>query len=92
MRRLGASLADQPAVAAALVLGLLYQLFLYIAAPLGFFRRDRRQAWTVALHAATGTILILVAGVFGESRSRLLIQPILALLAGLGLIPTESRQ
>ena len=92
VRRLAGSLADQPAVAAALVLSLLYQILLYIAALLGFRRLYRRQPWTVALLAATGAILILVPGVAGESRFRVPVQPILALFAGLGLVPTESRQ
>ncbi len=92
VRRLAGSLADQPAVAAALVLSLLYQLFLYIAALLGFRRLYRRQPWTVALLVATGAILILVPGVVGESRFRVPVQPILALMAGVGLVPTESRQ
>jgi len=44
------------------------------------------------LLAATGAILILVPGVVGESRFRVPVQPILALMAGVGLVPTESRQ
>ena len=90
-RRLAGSLADQPAVAAALILSLLYQLLLYLAALLGFRSLYRRQPWTLALLVATGAILILVPGVVGESRFRVPVQPILALMAGLGLVPTESR-
>ena len=89
-RRLAGSLADQPAVAAALILSLLYQLFLYIAALLGFRRLFRHQPWTIALFAATGAILILAPGVAGESRFRLPVQPILALMASVGLVPRDS--
>ena len=42
----------------------------------------RHPPRTVALLAATGTILILVPGVVGESRFRVPVQPILALTAG----------
>jgi len=90
VKRLAGSLADQPAVAAALILSLLYQLFLYIAALLGFRRLFRHQPWTIALFAATGAILILAPGVAGESRFRLPVQPILALMASVGLVPRDS--
>ena len=79
-------------MAAALVLIQLYQLFLYIAALLAFRRLYRRRPWTVAPLATTGAILILIPGVVGESRFRVPVQPILALMAGVGLAPTGSRQ
>ena len=91
-RNFATNIANQPIVATTMIFSLGFQLLLYIAGLFGFRRLYRNHPWTVALLAATGAILIFVPGVVGESRFRVPVQPILALLGGVALAPTESRR
>jgi len=92
LERFAAQISKQLEVSVVALISLGYQILLYVAALLGFRKMYRRQPWTIALLVATGLILILVPGVVGEDRFRVPIQPILALMAGVGIVSSKSRQ
>lgn len=69
----------------ALLVTIVFQVLLYIAGLVGFIRLWSTDRWIARFLAITMFVLIFTPGPVGESRFRVPVQPILALLAGVGL-------